>query len=150
MTENIKKLTELAQADEALVKRLAEAQDKEAVATIAAEAGITLTDADFEAIAAERKRIILDQGVEMLSDDELDAVAGGGKCKCFGGGFGAKSGETRRDVGYTLIVQDDPCICPIVGFGHTTYRYRKAFGGMVEYYEERCRCGAWGNGSAEV
>ena len=38
MTENVKKLNELASANEALAKRLTEAQDKEAVTAIAAGA----------------------------------------------------------------------------------------------------------------
>lgn len=59
MTENIKKLIELASADEALKNRLIGAS-KEAVIAIAREAGITLTDADFE-----------------LPEDALDSVSGG-------------------------------------------------------------------------
>ena len=76
MTDNIKKFGELISADESVKKELEAAvsgiskNDKKgfinASIKIAAKHGITLTAADFE--PARMK----------LSDDELDAVAGGG------------------------------------------------------------------------
>lgn len=59
MTENIKKLIELASANEALKARLIGAS-REAVIAIAKEQGITLTEADFE-----------------LPEEALNAVSGG-------------------------------------------------------------------------
>lgn len=59
MTDNVRKLLELASADEALKAKLTNAS-KESIIATAKEAGITLTDADFE-----------------LSDRDLDAVSGG-------------------------------------------------------------------------
>lgn len=65
MTENIKKLLELASTNEELKAKLTDASKDEFIA-VAKENGIELTDADFE------------QSSE-LSEDELNAVAGGGR-----------------------------------------------------------------------
>ncbi len=65
MTENIKKLLELASTNEDLKTKLTNVSKDDFIA-IAKENGIELTDADFEAPQGE------------ISDDELNAVAGGG------------------------------------------------------------------------
>lgn len=59
MTDNVRKLLEMASADEALKEKLTNASKEEIIA-IAEEAGIVLEEADFE-----------------IGDDELRAVSGG-------------------------------------------------------------------------
>ena len=135
MTENIKKLNELAGADEALAKRLTEARDKEALTAIAAEAGVTLTEADFEVMEAERKRVILAQGSEQLSDDEMNAVTGGDYCFCFAGGGGVyrsgkdASGNSAADL-----------TCGCVGYGVGDQKHDGSNN------TTRCECAGWGEG----
>lgn len=113
MTENMKKLMEAISANPELAERLENAT-KEDVIAIAKELGIELTDADFEQQPSE------------LSDDELDAVAGGVKGDCF---------------------------CPIVG-GGTKNDYAKAcacvYGGAGKWKDGdgRCACILAGGGSA--
>ena len=66
---------------------------------IAGELGIEMTPEDFVIKAEERKE---------LSDDELDAVAGGGgACACSGGGYGDSWGNT-----------DGKCVCVLAGAGN--------------------------------
>ncbi len=74
LTENASRFLELVSKDEVLCEKMKKA-DKAAQIDMAKELGIELSDADFE------------QSSE-LSDDELDAVAGGGTCACVldGGG----------------------------------------------------------------
>lgn len=83
MTENMKKLLELASSNEALRTRLNSASREDVIA-IAGEQGIALTDTDFESKESG------------LSDDELTVVAGGKKCYCAmgGGGTGESSNHT--------------------------------------------------------
>lgn len=59
MTDNVRKLLEMASANEALKEKLINASKEEIIA-IAKEAGIVLDEADFE-----------------IGDDELRAVSGG-------------------------------------------------------------------------
>lgn len=96
MTENIKKLLELASSNEELKTKLTEASKDELIA-IAKEQGINLCDEDFEAKPAD------------LSDDELDSIAGGKKCYCAlgGGGTGEDSNNTKT------------CACVGSGAGNT-------------------------------
>lgn len=80
MTENMKKLLEIVSASKELAAKI-NGMGKEDIITLAKELGVELTEADFS------------QNCE-LSDDELDTVAGGGKCICsFGGGGKASEGE---------------------------------------------------------
>lgn len=76
MTENMKKLLELASEDKEFGKEFQEA-DQETLIRLAKEHGIELTEADFEKPENE------------MSDSELDAVAGGGDCGCSLAGAGA-------------------------------------------------------------
>lgn len=94
MTENIKKLLELATDKRELQDRLNKANQEELIA-IARENGIALTDADFA------------QSSE-ISDDELGSVAGGSHtdCSCFMGGGGTGGGK------------DGVCACVGVGWGN--------------------------------
>ena len=75
MTENMKKLLELASEDKEFAKEI-QAANKETLSRLAKAHGIELTEEDFETSQNE------------ISDDELDAVAGGCKCTCVVGGGG--------------------------------------------------------------
>ena len=73
MTENMKKLLEIVSGNKELAAKIG-GMGKEEILALAKEVGVELTEADFA------------QKFE-LSDDELEAVAGGGKCICsFGSG----------------------------------------------------------------
>jgi predicted ribosomally synthesized peptide with nif11-like leader len=109
MKVNIEKLAKIASLDEKLSVKLQKAS-KEQVVVLAKEHGITLTEADFEA----------PQGA--VSDDELEAAAGGGNCICALGG-GGKAGEGEKT-----------CACVLVGLGYYT-------GGGL-----RCSCANLGSG----
>lgn len=95
MTDNIKKLLELATDNRELQDRLSRA-NKEELTQIASENGITLTEADFEAPKGE------------VHDDELEAVVGGKECGCAWGGGGTGS---EKDFSKT-------CVCVSMGFGY--------------------------------
>lgn len=112
MTENIKKFLELVSGNEELASKAKNASKDEIIA-LAKEAGIALTEADFEAQSAE------------ISDDELDAVTGGKKCICAlsGGGTGESSTGTKTCacVGYGQGDMKNGkmrCQCPLAGSGY--------------------------------
>ncbi len=67
MTEKMKKFLEAAQKDAALAEKLSRAETPEAVAALAKELGIVLSEADLKPETA----------VGELPDDALDDVAGG-------------------------------------------------------------------------
>ena len=92
MTENLSKFLEAVSDDEELKEKLAEAKDKETVIALAAEKGFTLTEDDLKADKPSGSRI--------LSDDELEAVAGGvaGRCTCENGGIGAPRKIASDDI----------------------------------------------------
>ena len=104
MSENMKKFMELASKDEALKKKLQALNDMEpadaiqAGIALAKELGIELTEADFDRKKSDGE----------LSDDELDAVAGGGGCGCpaVGGGHGTNRNNYNYD-----------CACVVAGAG---------------------------------
>lgn len=108
MTDNMKKLLELVSQNEELAKKL-NGLGKEELIAAAKDLGFELTDADFE------------RNTE-LSDDELDAVAGGKTCVCVIGGGGKKSQN------------DDSCTCVFAGTGLTTDK------------RDRCVCAIGGAG----
>ena len=110
MTDNMKKFLELASGDAELVERL-NGMDKDAIIAEAQQRGMALSEADFAA----------DTSAE-LSDDELDAVAGGGKCACVVCGVG-KAGDNCKE-----------CACIIAG------------GGMFKDDVNRCGCVGAGGG----
>lgn len=92
MTENMKKLLEVASSNEEFRNKLV-SLSREDVIALAKEQGIALTDADFESHSE-------------ISDDELTNVAGGQTCVCvFGGGGTASEGQKN-------------CLCVSVGFGY--------------------------------
>lgn len=78
MTDNVRKFLEAVSQNEEEKKEVSALRTKEEVIAYAKDKGFTLTDEDLE------------QSKEELSDDELDAVAGGNICGC---------GETNGVVG---------------------------------------------------
>ncbi|RKI39398.1 Nif11-like leader peptide family natural product precursor [bacterium D16-51] len=78
---------------------------------VAAEYGIEIKEEDFKPAQGE------------LTDDELDAVAGGEPCACVFGGGG------------TANQSDDTCAC--------------VFGGGGEYSDGSCRCACVGGGAGD-
>lgn len=96
MSENMKKFLEAISSKKEMAEKLNEASKEEIIA-IAAKLGIALTDADF----AQNNEI---------SDDELDAVAGGvDNCYCIASGGGEYiSGGAR-------------CVCVAMGIGENGY-----------------------------
>ena len=114
MTNNMKKFLELASGDAELVDRL-KGMGKDAIIAEAQQRGITLTDADFAA----------DTGAE-LNEDELDGVAGGGKCACIAGGSGTEDNDNCLN-----------CVCVMGGQG------------VFKDGVERCKCVIGGGGVDE-
>ncbi len=106
----MKKFLEQASGDAELAERL-NGMYKDSIIAEARQRGIELTDADF----------VEDESAE-LSDDELDAAAGGGKCACVMGGSG-KEGDNCKE-----------CACIIAG------------GGMFKDDVNRCGCVGAGGG----
>ena len=81
MTDNMKKFLEAVSQDKEFLEKLTGAETPEAVIALAAEKGFTLTQEDLKQEPASGK----------ISDDELEAVAGGETCGCFFGGGGERS-----------------------------------------------------------
>jgi len=106
MTDAMKKLLELVSQNEELQQKFQELNKDEFIAA-AKDLGIELTEAD------------LSENAE-ISDDELDAVAGGKTCVCVAGGGGEKSKN------------DGLCVCVYAGVGATSDNKNRcacAFGG---------------------
>lgn len=111
MTENAKKFLELLSSDETLAARVA-GKTKEELVEVAKEHGIPLCAKDFAPPAQD------------LSDDELDAVVGGGYCTCVLGGGGTKDSQNKvcACVAYGQGDTKDGkmrCMCPVSGAGAT-------------------------------
>ena len=113
MTENMKKFLEMISQDDELAQKCSTMCAKEII-SLAQEMGITLTAADFE-----------NPTVEELSDDELDAVAGGQilNCSCAlgGGGKGDSNDKPCACVALGLGYRKDGserCFCPLAGIGY--------------------------------
>ncbi len=114
MSENMKKFLELVSKDETLKQKMQAFKDMEpadaisAGITLAKELGIELTEADFakEKSAGE------------LSDEELDAVAGG-DCGCFLGGGGTITSEGEEYTCACVGMGGGAyhCLCPVGGIG---------------------------------
>lgn len=98
MTENMKKLLELASNNPEFQEKIRNATRENLIA-LAKEAGIALTDADFEVSVGE------------VSDNELDAVTGGKYCYCAIGGGGSSE--------YSKTIQSKTCVCVGGGGGET-------------------------------
>lgn len=110
MNEKVKKFLELVSAEgQESIERMNKA-DKDELIAMAAQKGITLTEEDFKPQSGE------------LSDDEMEAVAGGysqcgeGRCACFNSGEGnGKKYEIRLCVFHG--VSDERCQCNSYGMG---------------------------------
>ena len=138
MTENMKKYQELITSDEEAQKKLNEQaaesiqEAKRNIIADAAEKGITLTEEDFADTA--------DTGE--LSEDELEAVAGGKQCYCVLGGGGTATHSTEKTCACVLggsgegdIIEKDlenpgrqpthhyrcRCTCCVAGYGTELY-----------------------------
>ncbi len=95
MSEKMKTFLEAVSKDQELTKKVNAMTDKADIMATAKELGFELTEADFETQNSE------------MSEDELNAVAGGGTCACVLGGGGTKD---DYDV-------DQVCACVITGLG---------------------------------
>jgi len=96
MTEDMKNFLETVSASRELTEKISTANKEELIA-MAKELGIKLTDEDF-----------VKSDVQAMSDDELDAIVGGGTCLCVMGG-GGTSGENHKT-----------CACVLGGGGEST------------------------------
>ncbi|MBO4375581.1 MAG: Nif11-like leader peptide family natural product precursor [Lachnospiraceae bacterium] len=92
MTENAKAFLEKASEDEEFLERLKKAGTKEEAIALAKEKGFELTEEDLKSGTS---------GKQALSNDELDAVAGGKECSCVLGGGGDKGGYDNNSCGCT-------------------------------------------------
>ena len=115
MSENLKKFMEAVSAEGQEMVEKVNGADKDTLIALAAERGITLTDADFEQAQPDGE----------LSDDELDAVAGGNSCACIIGGGGV-SAECEKG-------SDETCACVLVGIG-------KGIDAISKEERRRCIC----------
>ena len=114
MTENMKKFLEAVSKDEALAEKVSGEKDVNALIALAKELGVTLTAADFEES-------------HEISDDDLDAVAGGGdvSCACAMGGGGTKDDNDKTcacvlaGAGYSKTGRER-CVCGFAGYGYDT------------------------------
>ena len=115
MSENLKKFLEAASKDEALAAKIGSEKDAAVLIGLAKELGIELTAADF------------DESHE-LSDDDLDAVAGGSdvSCVCAMGGGGESDNDDKTcacvlaGAGYDKKYNRERCVCGFAGYGYDT------------------------------
>ena len=115
------RIFELASQDDEFAEKLNAAETPEAAAALLADKGLDVSAGDLQALAQPA------EGAVKLSEDELDAVAGGGACYCVVGGYGSKN-----DHG------DYACGCAVAGYGDGHYRNGKL-----------CRCACFGEGGGE-
>lgn len=123
MTDNMKKFLEAVSSDREYIEKLKKAETPEAVAALAAEKGFTLTAEDLEP----------EKHTSEVSDEELDAVAGGSFCFCALAGGGERSEKRTGE-----IIKDDICWCACYGEGLDRYDKTRCtcyFGGGGEDYE---------------
>lgn len=113
MSENLKLFLEKISEDKALADKVGAETNPEVLIAMAAEMGIALTADDFKK--------------QELSDDELDAVAGGGdvSCACALGGGGTKDSDDKAcacvlaGAGYSKN-GGERCVCGFAGYGYDT------------------------------
>ena len=111
------RILEVASQDEDFGKKLSEAEAPEAVVELLRERGLDVAVEDLQALAQPA-----DQDAVELSDDELEAVAGGGECGCsvYGGG---KAGGKDKSCGCYVYGQGGSkgegvrCGCVYGGWG---------------------------------
>lgn len=114
MNENLKKFLEEVSKNTELTEKVGKETDVNALIAMAKEMGIMLTAADFEK-------------PKEMSDDELDAVAGGGdvSCACAMGGGGTKDSNDKTcacvlaGAGYSQSGRER-CVCGFAGYGYDT------------------------------
>lgn len=109
MNDNLKKFLELASQNQELANKLENA-DQESVLQLAKEQGIALTEEDFN------------QSDTMISDDELNAVAGGEKCGCAVCGISYYDDKAAGCVcacggGGKYYDGSTRCVCVMGGYG---------------------------------
>ena len=114
MTDNMKKFLEAVSRNKESIEKLKKAETPEAVIALAAENGFTLTAEDLKPEPTTGE----------VSDDELNAVAGGKDCGCFLGGGGEATGKQGVcacvAAGAGMGPNGDAdirCICPVFGAG---------------------------------
>lgn len=112
MSEKLKKFLEMVSQNEEMVAKVNAAKDQDTLIALAKELGVVLTAADFE------------DNYE-LSDDELDAVAGGDAVNCAcamgGGGSGDSNDKTCACVAAGAGLTKggkQRCVCALGGFGY--------------------------------
>ena len=96
MNEKMKQLLETVSGDAEFTEKLKNAPDAAAIIALAKEKGFDLTEEDLKPA----------DGIQEISDDEIESVAGGKKCYCFTGGGGE---ETKENEGI--------CACVLIGMG---------------------------------
>ncbi len=115
MNENMKAFLMKVSESEELSAKVSAEKDVNALIALAAEMGITLTEADFK------------QEPQELDDDDLDTVAGGGdvSCACAMGGGGTKDSNDKTcacvlaGAGYSKTGRER-CVCGFAGYGYDT------------------------------
>ena len=134
MNENLKKLTEFLSAQDAETRKKASKMEETELIAFASEHGITVTAEDFAEAKkqAEENKKASEDGE--LSDDELDAVAGGGSCGCFIVGGGTEDLAHVDDEAWG----DGGCACVAYGQGDDLQ--------YGEHVGARCLCGGYGEG----
>ena len=111
------RILELASGNEELAKRIEEAKSFEELAQLLNENGLDVT--------AEQLQAALSSDADSeLSEDELNAVAGGDNCFCFAGGGGG-SGEHQNVHHRESKAKEDTCVCVLFGLSSSeTYVFR--------------------------
>lgn len=122
MSENMKKLLEMLSGDaelQAQIAELAKINDKQGIIDFAASKGFSITMDDLADKSAKPSE---------LSDDELDAVAGGndGVCVCVAAGGGGGKNDYDNTFGCACVgygqggdAKEDHfnCLCTLSGLG---------------------------------
>ena len=118
MTDNLKKFLEEASKDQEFIEKVNGTHAPEALIALAAEKGFALTAEDLKP----------DQPTGELSEDELDAVAGGSACACISFGLGEKEKADKQ------------CICYAAGAGKGVENKKEVL---------RCGCATIGGGESK-
>ena len=112
MTDNLKKFLEEASKDADFTQKISKADSTQTLIALAAEKGFTLTEEELEQLSHSKS----------VSDDELEAVAGGGECFCLVGGGGTggtwvKSCACVLGGGGEMSDGSARCVCVSAGTG---------------------------------
>lgn len=123
MSDKMNAFLEAASRDRDLMEKLRKAETPQAVIALAEEKGFPLTEEDLKPAKAET-----------VSDEELDAVAGGTVCFCVPCG-GGEAGVIDR-------------LCACVMFGIGDYVVSRGSDGKITMVEGRCYCLSGGGGKS--